>query len=163
MAVITAQSTPDYDEFFKIDSYWSAQDWIDWHRALVRAFGKAEADRRFLKGFMGGGVLGSGFLATHADYRSFNKPFITYFKSQGQLWDAMNPGLFGSASKALATGYEVTDNAIETAGNVANRGLNFVDNTTNWLQYVLVAVVIICIALIIFIGYNVINRKAQLI
>lgn len=44
MPTITADSKPDYDEF-GVDDYWSCDDWINWHKALKKKFGKQVADK----------------------------------------------------------------------------------------------------------------------
>ncbi len=42
-----ADATPDYDGW-GIDSWWTANDWMTWHRTLKARYGLDEANRRFI-------------------------------------------------------------------------------------------------------------------
>lgn len=41
--LITAESVPDYDDW-GWDNYWTCNDWVEWHKALKKKFGKEKAD-----------------------------------------------------------------------------------------------------------------------
>ena len=45
---VNANSKPNHDGWF-IDSYWECIDWINWHKAMVIAFGKDKADEIWVK------------------------------------------------------------------------------------------------------------------
>jgi hypothetical protein len=70
-------SIPDYDNWGP-DTWWSCEDWIQWHRLLVRKFGKEKAkiawDYAFAKSGMGSGNL---------DCRTFNSNFRSYVAQWG--------------------------------------------------------------------------------
>ena len=43
---ITADSEPDYDSWGP-DSYWSCSEWVAWHKALVKKYGRVEANAKW--------------------------------------------------------------------------------------------------------------------
>ena len=65
-----ASSTPDYDDLF-FDSWWTANDWLSWHKALKAQYGLDEANVRFVNAWQKQ-TAGS----TPLDARSFDSNFL---------------------------------------------------------------------------------------
>lgn len=129
---ITAESTPDYDEWGP-DSYWSCQDWITWHRALKKKYGAIDAKTRFGAAWDKRSAFGHELTCSLSD-----TDFINYFKAEGFKWDA-------SGSFVLSVG-----NAVKSAGkaveNSAKSAENLTKSASNITQYVLYVVIVIAIA-----------------
>ena len=94
-----ASSTPDYDNWGP-DSWWTAQDWLTWHRSLKTRFGLDEANSRFINAWQKQGI-GSSPL----DARSFDSSFREYAKANG-FFDALYYGL-GSLVKPIGVTTDV--------------------------------------------------------
>lgn len=93
-------STPDYDSWGP-DSWWTAQDWLTWHRALKSAYGLDEANRIFVTAWQQ-----QGFGASPLDARSFDTSFRDYARTNGFL-DALYYGL-GALVRPIGTVTDVT-------------------------------------------------------
>lgn len=75
-------------EFWKwFNDVWECNDWITWHKAMIKKYGKEKADQTFLYHWNK-----LGFITSTADCRSFNTAFRTYMKQQGLL-DQLYKGL----------------------------------------------------------------------
>jgi len=81
-----ATSTPDYDGWLW-DSWWTAQDWMTWHKSLKAQYGLEEANSRFIIAWEKQGVG-----AAPIDARSFNVTFQDYAKANG-FYDGLYYGL----------------------------------------------------------------------
>jgi hypothetical protein len=174
MAIITASSKPEYKTSFlgMGDSGWTALEWVMWHKALLKAYPKEEADHIWSKAWVsgvsifGGGLgtaNGSGYFVdvvpeeartTDAGFREYiNKPENSTLKA------AVFSGVLGvTVGRALST----------TVG-VANTGLNSIDNlgagienTTKVAKIVLPAILIVASVGLIFYGYNKFGHKIKL-
>ena len=92
-------ATPDYDDWGP-DSWWTAQDWLTWHRTLKAKYGLDEANARFVAAWQKQGMLSSPL-----DARSFDSSFREYAKANGFL-DALYYGL-GAVAKPIGTTTDV--------------------------------------------------------
>lgn len=130
---ITANSTPDYDGW-GWDSYWSAEEWVQWHKTLVAAFGKQAANDTWKMAWGKQGAWEHPF-----NWYKYNRGFTDYFKSQG-----IDVGWFGS--KIITTTgeavIEVTENVTDAAADLSQG----VVSTANVLK-------IVAPTLLIGIGY----------
>ena len=131
MAVTTWNTAPDYDQW-GIDTSWSCEDWIQWHRLLLPKFGKDKAkiiwDYAYAK---------SGSLSSNLDCRTFNSSFRKYV-SENNLDPYANAGIF---SPVLGTYGSVTD----IGGNLLKGITSFTQGNTvkNILNIALVGAVVI--------------------
>ncbi len=110
---INALSTPDYDSWGP-DDYWGVRDWIDWHKALVDAYGASEANRRFLAAYHG-----ASFGAASYAWRSTSKEFRDYAKANG-FYDGLFEGVGGGLARISATFgsiFETTSGTVEGVGS----------------------------------------------
>lgn len=80
-----ATSKPDYDGW-GWDSWWTASDWMTWHKALKAQYGIEEANSRFINAWQQQGIG-----ATPLDARSFDSSFRDYAKANG-FFDALYYG-----------------------------------------------------------------------
>ena len=124
MAVITWDSVPDYDQW-GIDTSWSCDQWLQWHKALLSKFGKDKAkilwDYAYAK---------SGNLSSNLDCRTFNSTFKKYV-ADNDLNPMANAGVF---APVLSTGNsiaEIGSNLLNTVtdltkGNTLKTILNIV-------------------------------------
>jgi hypothetical protein len=81
-----ADSKPDYDGWGP-DSWWTANDWMTWHRSLKARFGLDDANVKFVNAWEKQGALSAPL-----DARSFNTAFRDYAKANG-FFDALYYGL----------------------------------------------------------------------
>jgi hypothetical protein len=140
---ITYQSTPDYDNWGP-DTYWSPEDWINWHKALKQQYGKAKADDLWLKAYHRAGAFGEEY-----SYRSFSTPFRVYAKQEG-LYDALFDGIGGKIALPLSIIASLFEGASDTATGVADvaRGIpEVISSLATWMKVVLV------IAFALILGY----------
>ena len=121
----SADATPDYDSWLW-DDYWSASDWLRWHRALKERFGLEEANYRFIDAWSKQ-TLG----AKPLDARSFNSEFKQYAKANG-FYDALFYGL-GALARPVAAGATAVEAASEAVEDVAAA----VTTTSGFARYLL--------------------------
>lgn len=103
------------------DSVWGCNDWMTWHKSMVKSFGKTKADNRFMQYW---DDLATGSSAI--DCRTFNSSFRTYMRSVGLL-DALYSGLGVIAQPiggvielgtGIGSGIGSLGGGIKAAGNV---------------------------------------------
>ena len=97
---------PDFDSW-GWDSYWSAAEWIQWHRALVARHGLEQANVRFVTEWQK-----QGFGAAPLDARSFDTSFRDYARQNGFL-DALYYGI-GALAKPLGGANDALDGVAKT-------------------------------------------------
>lgn len=136
---ITADSTPDYDEWGP-DTYWSCQDWITWHKALKKKYGADEAKRRFGNAWDKRSAFGHELTCSLSD-----ADFIRYFKSEGFTWDASGSFII-SAANAVKSAGKALENSAKSAENLTQSA----SNITKYVLYVAVVVAIAAGAYIIY-------------
>ena len=70
---ITATSTPDYDVWGPDGCSWSAQDWINWHKAMVAANGKEQADNKWASAYdkASWGAKEIGYSTGNAEFKKY--------------------------------------------------------------------------------------------
>ena len=107
-----ADSTPDYDNWGP-DSWWTAQDWMTWHRSLKARFGLDEANVRFVNAWEKQGVLSAPL-----DARSFNTAFRDYAKANG-FFDALYYGL-GALVKPIGAVTDVVSGVSQGISSTAS-------------------------------------------
>ena len=118
-------ATPDYDGL-GFDSQWAASDWMLWHASMVKAYGKAEANTRFVAAWNGGGMFESPPL----DARSFNSDFRAFARENGIL-DALYTGL-GVIAKPLGLANDLLDTGTAVSGGVLSTGQSLGSNLKWW-------------------------------
>ena len=109
-----ATSTPDLDNW-GWDSWWTPQDWLQWHRALKQAYGQDEANRRFIIAWQEQGIGASPLNA-----RSFDSGFREYARANGFL-DGLYYGL-GSLVRPIGTTTDVigaVSDGVSTTASIA--------------------------------------------
>ncbi len=107
-----ADSKPDYDGWGP-DSWWTANDWMTWHRALKARFGLDDANVRFVNAWQQQGALSAPL-----DARSFDTNFRDYAKSNG-FFDALYYGL-GALAKPIGATTDVITGVTQGVSTVAN-------------------------------------------
>lgn len=138
---ITHESTPDYDGW-GWDSYWSAQQWIDWHKALSAQYGITQANNLFKEAWFEQGIWEHGY-----NWYKYNKEFVAYFKSQG-----VNVG--NTISNFLVSTTTAIDNIVDGAGNVIDNTTGAASNLTNTAGKILPALLTIAGLGIAYIFYR---------
>lgn len=124
---ITAESLPDYDDWGS-DDYWSADDWIAWHKALKARYGVQAANEKFLIAYRE-----SGFLGAELNYRTFNSAFRAYAQENG-FYDGLYWGVLGFVGKATAWVPTIGFGIAET-----------VESLTSSLKYATILVVVVLV------------------
>lgn len=107
MPTITADSIPDYDEW-GYDSYWSCDDWINWHKALKAKFGKTSADKTWTEAWN----KQDGFESNY-NWCKYQGVFNTYVKAENLNATWWLPNILNNV-----TG--VAEDASDAAKNVSN-------------------------------------------
>lgn len=152
------EATPDFDEW-GWDSYWSADDWLTWLRALKDKYGRGVAADKFAEAWNGRtgwfesfGDVRAGWLVTNT---SFRQAVGKYELTNGvNLLDSIQntspgSGLMGGAADVVdAVGGGLTNTA---AG---------VNNTTKTLKY-LIPILLIAIGIMVLVKFNFINLKLK--
>lgn len=143
---ITADSKPFWCTFsnFTLDENtkkfcWTCLDFIEWHKLLVKKYGKDQAKLLFLKEWSNGPAIND-----QADCRSFDTTFRDYFKKV-DLLDSMYEGI-GVIAKPIGFVTDVSSNLADT-----------VTTTSKILKYAIPAIVIIVV--IVGLVYIVKNSK----
>lgn len=144
---ITAESKPDYDDWGP-DDYWSLEDWITWHKALVKKYGKSDkfgsqkADTEWLTAWNKQG-FGSG-PKNALELPSLHKPVIDYLLKEA-------PRLFfatGASTRVLIpNNLEVGIRGAELAGEAIVAAVDAVAMT---IKIVKITVVVALIGATIF-------------
>lgn len=94
-----AQSTPAYDEWGPdFRGYWSVDNWITWHQALVQTYGQQSANQKFAAAWNAQGVGAQP--VTQLDYNEYARQ---YFVASG-LAALIDPTVGGFITDALSTG-----------------------------------------------------------
>ena len=107
-------ATPVFDGWGWAE-YWSANDWLTWHRAMKSALGLDIANARFLTEWNK-----QGFAAAPLNARTFDAAFREYARANGFL-----SGLYGNAQWAspvlntYGSANEAVDAVSETVGGAA--------------------------------------------
>lgn len=104
--VITADSIPDLDDW-GVDEWWGCSDWVAWHKANKRKYGKEIANQKFAehwkKQTMGAGALDCRtFNTSFRKYVERNNLFDTVYESAGLLGLVLKP--VGGASDFITEG-----------------------------------------------------------
>lgn len=128
MATITADSVPDYDAWGP-DDYWSCSDWIQWHRELVKRYGKEQANVIWIS------AADKTSFGGHEEFCRYDSSFANYFKQNGI--DVGN-----ILSHIANTGSNVVENIGDAAGT-----------TTKILKWLIpTAIVLAVIGVFIYFG-----------
>lgn len=139
--MITADSTPDYDEWGP-DTYWRCQDWVDWYSALEARDGSQKADRTWARAWTdgvsraGGGAgiaPGSGWIADSVPIgcRTFDSAFRALLRRRPYLHAAVYSGI-GSLARPLGVAEDLT-----TAAESASKGAANAVGMHPWLPWVI--------------------------
>ena len=107
-----ADSKPDYDGWGP-DSWWTANDWMTWHRSLKARYGLDDANVRFVNAWQQQGALSAPL-----DARSFDTNFRDYAKANG-FFDALYYGL-GALAKPIGATTDVITGVTQGVSTVAN-------------------------------------------
>jgi hypothetical protein len=105
MAVTTWNNAPDYDQW-GVDTSWSCNDWILWHKFLKDKFGKNKANFMWDYAF-----AQSGSLSSNLDCRTFNSSFRTYVKDNG-LNPFASAGIFTPVLQGAGTIQDVVGGSL---------------------------------------------------
>ena len=105
-------ATPDYDNWGP-DSWWTAQDWLTWHRSLKAKYGLDEANARFINAWQK-----QGLFSAPLDARSFDTSFRDYAKANG-FFDALYYGA-GSLVRPIGTVTDVVAGVTEGISSTAS-------------------------------------------
>ena len=100
MALIDWNTVPDYDQW-GVDSYWSCDNWITWHKSLVKHFGSEVAKQLWDYAY-----AQSGSLSSNLDCRTFNSSFRKYVNENG-LSPYANAGVFAPVLSTYGTASDV--------------------------------------------------------
>ncbi len=114
---------PLYDEI-GFGDYWSAADWIAWHRSMKSKYGIDEANRRFISAWHDG--IGIVFNKVPIDARTVDSSFRAYAKENG-FFDALFSGL-GALAKPIGLITDAGD-AVSSVGE----GVKITGSLAKWV------------------------------
>lgn len=117
--LIDSASTPDYDGW-GVDTHWTCEDWVNWHKALVEKYGKEQADEMWVSAWLAGLSCVSGgtctaegsnyfFDSVPIDCRTFNSTFRSYIQKgeNKKLYGAVYSGIGGVIATPLGWAADV--------------------------------------------------------
>lgn len=110
MGVTTWNTAPDYDQW-GIDTSWSCEDWIQWHKELKNHFGQSTANDIWNYAF-----ANSGNLSSNLDCRTFNSSFRIYVE-KNKLEPYANAGVFSPVLKTYGTVTDVFEGALSSVSS----------------------------------------------
>lgn len=148
---VTAASTPDYDVWGPDGCKWSAQDWINWHKAMVTAYGKPTADDKWAMAYDK-----SSYGASEIGYSTGNPDFKEYVLAQNlqkkstilsKVYKA--EGTLNALGEPIRNVGQTITNITETAANTAGAA----SQIASWLPWIVVGAMAI-------VAYLVITKKS---
>lgn len=111
MALINWDSVPDYDEW-GIDTHWSCEEWMTYHKRLDEHFGKETANDIWNYAY-----AKSGNLSSNLDCRTLNSAFREYV-NKNRLSPYANAGIFTPVLKTYGTASDIFEGALTGASSV---------------------------------------------
>ena len=118
MAVTTWNTVPNYDEWGS-DTYWSCEDWIQYHKLLKQHFGEERA--KYIWEFAyGQGTDG----ASHWDCRTSNNAFRKYASSE-KLNMYSSAGLFSIILKPVGVGFDIVNDTSDAISGISSEIADF--------------------------------------
>lgn len=143
MAEITAQSTPDLDDW-GWDEYWSCPEWMQWFYALKKEYGREKATQIW------GEWWNKQTSLSHAvDCRSFNSDFKKFVKDE-ELSGIVYEGIFGLAGKTVSVGADV----VSGAGDVVSGATEGASNIAKQLKWIIPSVLVLATVGLVIYGYK---------
>jgi hypothetical protein len=128
-------SEPIYDywwwQFDKPSKYWTASDWVIYHKRLVEHFGLEVANEKWKAA-----IQKMDFFEHGTSWFKYNQDFVNYFETQG-----IDIGHF------LSKAYVTTNNVIDDV-------LDFTESVSNAFKWLIPAVAVIIIVAMILYFYN---------
>lgn len=114
MAIITTWDiAPDYDKW-GVDTYWTCDNWVQWHKQLKSHFGKEKAIAIWNYAYAQQGMFESAL-----DCRTFNKAFRDYVK-QEELDPYANVGAMAIILKPIGAGSDVVYGASDVVSGAGD-------------------------------------------
>ena len=117
MSVKTWNTAPDYDEWGS-DTYWSCDEWIQWHKLLVQHFGQQPANDLWNYAY-----AQSGNLSANLNCRTFNSAFRDYV-AQNNLQPYENAGVLSPVLQTYGTASDVLTGGLKGVSSLFS-GNNF--------------------------------------
>lgn len=146
--IITADSTPIYDTWGWAD-YWTADDWIKWHKLMKEKYGLNEANYRFIKAYVETETLGA-----ETSWRSLNSTFRQYARENG-FFEGLFDGIGGLIVRPIGWVLDAgqsTGEIIENTGNAVSETTKTAATTLKYIPFLLMAAATI-------VGYYFLKRK----
>ena len=119
-----------------VETNWSCNDWMTWHKAVTKKYGIERANSTFIKYWFD---MGNGSPAI--DCATTNDTFKSYAKSVN-LYDHLFKGITGVINKGVGT-----------AINTVNHTLDATDNIFNGLEKLTKIIIPLLVVLAIIFGY----------
>ncbi len=111
MVVTTWNIVPDYDQW-GVDTSWSCDNWVQWHKELKKRFGGEKANAIWNYAYSLQGDFSSAL-----DCRTFNSAFRTYMAQEG-LDPYASAGAFALILKPIGAGTDLVGSASELISNI---------------------------------------------
>lgn len=123
MIVTTWNVVPDYDAW-GVDTSWTCDNWIQWHKELKKRFGGEKANSIWNYAFS---LQSDG--AKAFDCRTFNSAFRSYM-TQETLDPYASAGVFSLVLKPIGAGTDLVTSASEIVTNFGKGVSNFFKGNT---------------------------------
>lgn len=161
--IVTANSKPVYNSF-GFSSYWGCNEWVMWHKEMLKTIKQEDADRiwsdAWLAGLskIGGGfgtAPGSGYVfdSVPIDCRTYNQYFKDYVSKYPILKDTVFSGALGSTvGRVTSTGVGAISSGSDIFDNAA-KGINRFSATLKWLIPLLAILLILGASFIVYKKY----------
>lgn len=123
MIVTTWNVVPDYDTW-GVDTSWTCDNWIQWHKELKKRFGGEKANAIWNYAFSLQSDGANGF-----DCRTFNSSFRSYM-TQENLDPYASAGVFSLILKPIGAGTDLITSSSEIISNFGKGVSNFFKGNT---------------------------------
>jgi hypothetical protein len=145
MAVTTWNTVPNYDEWGS-DSYWSCEEWVQYHKLLKEHFGEERA--KYIWEFAySQGTAG----AFHAGCRTTNNAFRKYASAE-KLDMYSSAGLASIILKPLGTGFDIVNDTSDAISGLSKNIADFFNsNNVSPIKVLLWGTTFIALG---FVGYK---------
>lgn len=128
--IITADSTPDYDNLGP-DTYWSCEQWIEWHKALKTKYGKEVGDQKWQTAWDKQDSFEHDY-----NWCKYDGTFNAYVRAENLNATWWLPNVLNSVGTS-----------VENLGGALTSGTKAAENTANVLKYAVPAIVILVIVI----------------
>lgn len=143
-----ATATPDFDDW-GWDDYWSMNDWLIWHNALIKAYGQPMGNDLWVQGWLQGNTWSALFGDVRGDWLTFNTDFKNHLKSYKTSGGvSMYSAIIDPVGYIMGGAVDVAADVGESVSN-AGEAIKNTTKTISWLVPIAAIAAVVLAALLI--------------